>query len=296
MTLVPDPTIYPIYFQLSKRRSVGISQEYGPGLIGMDSGSIISATLRYSEKYLIDFDPFSPSVPSSSSGSVVEYELVPTSSSASSASIQLKVWTSASKFNSYLQGQIVSTRQEICASDTVHSMSVSESFRSMLPVVYQGIEYFPLVSLVYLCTPFSDEGATSSSGSVNTGESSQFTAMPGGDRGIIYSKISWSPSWFYDRSRTIQVSSPPEGLPSLSGSIFMRHIITAGQNFVYDGSILSSGVSSFNSIPRGENSPLIEISYVKESDFSVMFSTVKFNSDGMPDQLSNDTSIYIVPS
>jgi hypothetical protein len=264
-------------------------------LIGVDAGSLIFSTLRYDGKYLLDFDPFHvESIPASSGASVV-YELVPTSSVTENASIQLKVWTSTVRSHSYKIGEFIAMRQEICSMDTTHSVYVSDSFLSMSQVVVGGVDYYPSVSLLYVWTPFMDDSTPLSTGTVLPGASSSFIAVDGGDRGLSYSSFSWSVSWFYDVNRSMPVATPPSGLPNLSGYILGKHIFTGGLNFLHDGALLSSGVASYGTVPRGGNAPTIEMAYVRSSDLSVALSTVKFKSNGMPDQIGNDTSIYLVP-
>jgi hypothetical protein len=292
---IPDPSIYPVIFNLSSRNSVWIAENSGPALIGIDGGSPMRyATIRFSGKYLLDFDQYAPSISAAPSGVPVVYELAPTSSDTASASVQLKVWTSTTKFHSYTSGSWSHFRQPSSSANSTHIVSVSESILAMSPVSVGGVGYYPKLSLSYSWVPFSDLATPASQGTANIGEDVQFVAMNAMDRGVAFAAFSWYPSWYYDRARTIPATSPlPAGLPPLSGSVHFQVPYSFGQDMYEDGAILSSGVASFGGVPRGDTAPLVEICYV-QPDSSVLVSAVKFKQDGMPDQVGNVSSIYIV--
>jgi len=274
-----------------------MSESKGPGLIGIDGGiRMVFSAVRYDGKYLLDVDQYASAVPAAASGIPVSYELAPTSSNTAEASVQLTLWTSTVKRYSYVNGAASSFRQSVTTSrDTVHHVTVSDFFNDMSPIVVSSVAYYPSVSLSYRWTPFSDGSTGVSYGTVVPGGDSPFTAMSASDRGVCFSSFSWSSSWYYDADRTIPVAVPPPSLPDFSGLVMLEVVYSDGTDMVKDGDIVSSGVASFSSIPRGDAAPLVEICYVKP-DSSVLMSTVKFKQDGMPDQVENQSSIYIVPA
>jgi len=293
--IISDPTQYPVVFKLSERADSPLVDDVADALITVDGDiPLTSAVCRYSDRYLLDYDPFSSSTPSASSGRKVIFEFHSTSSNPASAQVLSKVWLSSTSSYSYYDGRI-NLRQSVSSDSTEHTAYVSNSFNSMSAVNVSDVDYWPSLLVSYSGTPLMDGSTVSFSGTASPSSSSDYVVCAASDTGLVMILFSWEYQWYLDEARTILAGSTPASLPDIDGHILCCLSIPSAGNSMKSGEILTSGLASFSNVPKGDSAPQVEIMYASGSDtLSILNSTIKIGEDGMPDQSGNTSAIYVL--
>lgn len=253
INLVSDPIIYPVQFTVDRRViSIVDDKTSTVTFVSLGNGIIRSGHYFYDGIFITDLDYTSTSdVSFVGSGKKAIFEFLSSSAVLSSARFNVKAWVNESSFVMAGNTEILTLRQAPWNFGvTQTSFYVSTSMKQFNPVTILDIPYYPSVSVHVFFYPDYSDGKTISNIIVDPGETSTVDVINQGDHGILTILFKLTASWYYDRERTLPVSSPPASLNSemTSQTFASRIVFVAPGKFLFSGGVSDDGLAVFDGV------------------------------------------------
>ena len=251
MDFVKDPKVYPVVFTLDRRElSIVDNKTSDVTFMASTNKKIKNAFYFYDGNYIIDVDTTSSSnMTFVGDGKEVIFEFLADSTTLESANFNLKVWRDVSSSVLVRSGENINLRQIPWSEvDTVASFYSSNSMKQFNPVVVGDIPYYPSVKVKGSFYPEYYSFFPINSFEIYPGSQINRNVIDKLNFGILTIIFNLSVVWYYDRERTLPVSTPPSELQFSNKYFSTRMFFVKSGKFIFRGNVDSKGVAVFDGI------------------------------------------------
>ncbi len=263
--MINDPVEYPIYFSIGKREAIIIQERFAIVKFFADGNRALKKlSYRNDKDFIIDNNVFSTNfVNKIDNEKSAIFEFTNSGADILSSSVLLKVWKN-DKNNFLVKNTecIDFTHNSWAKSNTNYIFYSSLNLKRWNPVLIEGVEYYPSVSIESFFendfyTPF-----TFSDFILKPGENTVESIINVGNYGILNIVFKTVTEWYFDSNREVLVSDIPNQLLEIKEKSFgLRGIFLKSGKIRSLGSIDQQGVISMDGIFTQEYVKALNIGY-----------------------------------